>query len=168
MWLSDRRGFLSGAAAATLALALAGCGFTPVYAPGAAATRLQNAVLVDAPVDRESYVLVRQLEQRLGRAEVPRYGLTLALDLKQERMAVTANNITTRFNLIGKATFALRDLDGGKVLITGTAQSFTGYSATGSTAATQAARRDAAERLMTILADQITTRLIAGAGALDS
>ncbi|WP_322867203.1 LPS assembly lipoprotein LptE [Aquicoccus sp. G2-2] len=164
MWWSDRRGFLSLAAAATLALA--GCGFTPVYAPGAAATQLQNAVLVDEPVDRESYVLVRQLEQRLGRAEAPRYGLSLALDLKQERMAITASNITTRFNLIGQVAYALRDLDGGKVLISGNAQSFTGYSATGSTAATQAARRDAAERLMTILADQISTRLMAGAGAL--
>ena len=47
----------------------------------------------------------------------------------------------------------------------GTVDSFTGYSATGSTVATRAARADAEERLTTILADQIVTRLIAAAPA---
>ena len=53
-----------------------------------------------------------------------------------------------------------------KVLLSGNVDSFTGYSATGTTVATRAAERDAYERLMTILADQIVTRLEAGAGAL--
>lgn len=147
-------------------LALAGCGFSPAYAPGAAATKLLGGIVVDEPVDRNSYLLVQQLEHRLGRASAPRYGLSLALEVKEERMAVDATNITTRFNVIGKATYALRDLGDGKVLQTGTVDSFTGYSATGSTVATRATERDARERLMTILADQITTRLIAQAGDL--
>ena len=81
-------------------------------------------------------------------------------------MAIDATNITSRFNVIGKATYALRDLGDGKVLQSGAVDSFTGFSATGSTAATQAAQRDAHERLMTILADQITAQLVARAAEL--
>ena len=160
MWLSDRRMFLGSM------LALTGCGFAPVYAPGGAANLLQGRVTVDEPVDRDSYLLVQQLETRLGRGDAPVYGLSLGLEVQQERMAINAANITTRFNVIGKSTYALRDLRDGKVITSGTVNSFTGYSATGTTTATQAAKRDAHKRLMTILADQIVTRLIATADEL--
>lgn len=166
MLLSKRRAFLRLMLALPAGAGLAACGFTPAYAPGAAANKLQGNILIDEPVDRDSYLLVQQLETRLGRASAPRYGLSLALEIQQERMAIDATNITTRFNMIGKATYALRDLNDGKVLQTGNVDSFTGYSATGSTVATQATKRDASKRLMTILADQITTRLIAKAEEL--
>jgi LPS-assembly lipoprotein len=45
-------------------------------------------------------------------------------------------------------------------------QSFTAYSATGSTVAGLAAEEDAATRLMRILADQIVARLIAASASL--
>ena len=53
----------------------------------------------------------------------------------------------------------------GAVVTQGNVGGFTGYSATGSTVATTAARTDAQDRLMVILADQIVTRLIAAAPA---
>ena len=40
-------------------LALAACGFQPVYGPGGSGTALQNAVQVDAPDDAFAYTLVR-------------------------------------------------------------------------------------------------------------
>ena len=160
MWWSDRRSVI------LRALAVSACGFAPVYGPGGAGNRLLDRVSVDAPADRDSYLLVQRLEERLGRGSAPAYGLSLALNVKQERMAIDATNITTRFNVIGKATYAMRSLDDGAVLLSGSVDSFTGYSATGTTAATQAAQRDARERLMTILADQIVTRLMAQAGTL--
>ena len=46
----------------------------------------------------------------------------------------------------------------------GQVKSFTSYSATGSTVAGLAAQEDAARRLMRILADQITARLLATSG----
>ncbi|KAA0912990.1 LPS assembly lipoprotein LptE [Aquicoccus porphyridii] len=159
MWWS-RRTFLLGA------LALSGCGFTPAYGPGGTAGRLQGTILIDAPQDRNGYLLVRHLEDRLGRAAAARYGLSLALDIKRERMAIAADNITTRFNLIGRVSYALRDLGDGRVLTSGNVDSFTGYSATGSTAATQTAEANAHERLMTILGDQIVMRLVAASGEL--
>ena len=155
MSLFNRRSILLGIAA------LSGCGFTPAYGPAGGAQKLQANILVDAPSDRDSYLMTQNLEERLGRAADPQLGLSYSLKLTEERMAVTANNITTRFNVVGKATYALRDLDSGAVLTTGTVDSFTGYSADSTTVATLSAGRDARERLLAILADQITTRLIA-------
>ncbi|WP_135501038.1 LPS assembly lipoprotein LptE [Roseovarius aestuariivivens] len=162
MWSCNRRALL----AALPGFALAGCGFSPAYGPGGAATRLQNTVLADAPVGRPAYLLTRHIEDRLGRGSPARYGLSYAINLDEEAIAISANNVTTRYNILGNVKYALRDLQSTEVLLTGSADSFVGYSASGSTVATQAARRDAEARLMTILAEQILNRLTAEAGAL--
>lgn len=158
----NRRLFLLSAAA----LPVVGCGFAPAYGPGGAATRLQNSILADEPRTGPDYVLVRQLEDRLGRGAPARYGLSYAVTLSEELIAINPQNITTRYNLLGTVTFALRDLASGAVLTSGEVESFTGYSASGTTVATSAARRDATSRLMTILADQMVARLTAASGSL--
>ncbi len=159
----NRRLFLT-----TAAVSLAGCGFTPVYGPQGSASRLQNSVMVDTPKDRPAYLLTTELEDRLGRAGNARYGLSYAIDLEESPIAISANNVTTRYNLLGEITYALRDLGTGEVLTSGKVENFTSYSASGTTVATQAAERDAQTRLMTILADQITTRLIAASENLST
>ncbi|WP_320177995.1 LPS assembly lipoprotein LptE [Roseovarius pacificus] len=162
----DRRTFLTGACIALTAPALAGCGFTPAYAPGGAATRLRNAVSIMEPDDRAGYLMTRELEDRLGRASMPRYDLIYSLDLISQPVAISTSNIVTRYNLLGEGTYALRDRDSGAVVLSGTVDNFTSFSASGSTVATQAAERDAEERLVTILADQMVARLIAGSAGL--
>ena len=49
-------------------LAIAACGFQPVYAPGGAGSNLYGKVAVSAPNTVDSYLLVQNLEQRLGRS----------------------------------------------------------------------------------------------------
>jgi LPS-assembly lipoprotein len=148
------------------ALATAGCGFTPSFGPGGAADGLRGALLVDEPDTRDAFLLTRRIEDRLGRADSPRYGLAVKLDMTEEPMALTRNNITTRFNIVGRAAWVLRDLADGNALAQDQASSFTGYSATGTTVATLAASRDARARLATILADQIVAQLMAAAPIL--
>jgi LPS-assembly lipoprotein len=142
-----------------LPLALAACGFQPVYGPGGTGSALQNRVLVDTPGDRDSYLLTREIEQRLGRADAPVYGLALITVTREEAMAIDTQGNINRYNLIGMVTYALRDMTSGEILTSGKVENFTGYSTTGSTVATLAAEKDAQIRLMTILADQIVTRL---------
>ncbi|GAA6209280.1 LPS assembly lipoprotein LptE [Cognatishimia sp. WU-CL00825] len=147
-------------------LLLAGCGFTPVYGPNGSGHRLHGQIAVDAPEDSDGFELVRQLEYRLGQPGLPRYGLSLGLITTEEGVALTSDNRTTRREVIGTATYALRDLDSKAVVISGKVDSFTGYSTTGSTVSELAAARDARRRLMVILADLITNRLLARAGDL--
>lgn len=156
----DRRMFLLGAAC------LGGCGFTPAYGPGGGATRLQGAIRMDAPATRPAYLLTRHLEDRLGRGTGARYGLSYAIDLNDSPIAISPNNVTTRYNVLGQVTYALRDLETGQVLTSGKVDSFTAYSTLGTTVATQAAEKDARARLMTLLGDKIVTRLIAASATL--
>lgn len=159
MWSPDRRLFVLAA------LAAAGCGFTPLHAPDGIATRLDGAVLVDAPADPNAFDLVARLEERLGRGGAARYALAVEADLRQDRLAVTSDGAITRFNLIGNARYRLTDLATGDVAAAGSVNAFTGYSATGSPVATLTAERDARARLMVLLADAIVARLFAAAPA---
>lgn len=157
MWLSNLRFLML----TCVAVALAGCGFTPVYGTDGPGQALLGTILVDAPSTRPEQLLVQQIEARLGRANAERFTLGYKLKVEEERMAVTEANTTARFNLIGKADFELRDVSTGTVLTKGSVSQFVGYSATGTTAATLTAQTDAYQRLSTILADQIVARLMA-------
>lgn len=142
-----------------LIMLVTACGFEPVYGPGGTGSALQNQVLVDRPIDREGFLLVRQLEERLGRAADPIYGLSVDLRVAQEDRAIDPDGDIRRFHLIGVATYTLRETATGTVVRTDTINNFVGFSATGTTIATLAAARNAEERLMTILADQIVQQL---------
>jgi len=141
-------------------LALAACGFTPVYGTGGNGGALQNSVQVLEPDDENSYLLTRRLEERLGRATVPTYRLTVDVQSEREALAVNSQSNINRFNLVGIADYALIDQSTGRVVTSGQVNNFTGSSATGTTVATLAAERDAQRRLMTLLADQIIVRLL--------
>ncbi len=153
----DRRTFLIAP------LALAACGFTPVYAPGGTAATLRGQVMVQAPGTRDAFLLVQELERQLGRSADPQYGLKLSLTVTPEGLAVTRSGSVTRYNLVGQATYALVRIADETEIAKGEVENFTAYSTAGSTVETLAAERDARERLMTILASQITARLYAQA-----
>lgn len=146
-------------AALALTLILTACGFEPVYGPGGTGTKLQNRVQVDPPIDREGFLLVRQLEERLGRGTAPAYKLAIKLSVREEARAIDPDGDIRRFHVIGNAAYTLSDTATGAVLLSDDVDNFVGYSATGTTVATLAAKRDATERLMTTLADEIVLQL---------
>ena len=151
MWLSSRRRFLSAA------LVLAGCGFTPVMEP--VSQPLYNQILIQAPVNRAEYELVRSLEAQLGTATSARFALRYELNVTEDTIVVSAAQEISRYSLVGELDYSLLDSTGA-ILTRQTAKSFTGYSATGTTVATQRAKRDAYDRLMVILADQVSAALL--------
>ena len=153
MWSCDRRTFLLSA------VALGGCGFTPVYGPNGVGRSLQGMIEIESPADTNTYNLVSFLEQRLGRGANAKFGLTYALSTRDEGLAVTESQTIVRYNVIGELSFALRDLASTNVVSSGTVTALAAYSASGTTIATQAARKDANERLMVALADRLIDRL---------
>ncbi|MBL9062503.1 MAG: hypothetical protein JNL31_08145 [Tabrizicola sp.] len=147
-------------------LALAACGFTPAYGPGGGASKLTGTVWVQDPTDKNAFDLVERLEERLGRPEAIRYDLSYTITTEAVGVGITTDNKITRYNLKGVVDYALTERETGAQVTGGRVQSFTAYSATGSTVAGLAAEEDAAYRLMRILADQIVARLIAAAASL--
>ena len=157
MW-SSRRAFILSA------LALSGCGFTPVYGPGGTGNRILGRIALDEPETAAGYVFTRRFEERMGRAAGP-YRLETSFQVSEQDLGSTSAGVITRYRLLGRVFYTLRDADG-QALIEGRTNAFTGYSTTGSTIATRAAEKDARERLMVLLADQVIDRLILEAADL--
>lgn len=164
MWWCERRSLIRSAGAGLALALMAGCGFTPAYGPGGAAGALSGRVLVAAPGDRRGFDLTARLEERLGRPTEAAYGLDYRISTSSADIGVSPTSAITRFNIIGRVEFTLRDLQTDAVLTTGDVRNFTAYSATGTTLATRTAELDARRRLMRILADQVVNQLVATSG----
>ncbi len=163
MWSCDgrmnRRAFGLGLGA--LSLTLAGCGFAPVYGPDGAGGKLLGEVALPVPDGPLDYVFNRRFEERLGRAGPDgAYALRVAIATDEEALGGTSAGATTRYRIAGEARFTLIDPVTERILVSDATQAFTGYSATGSTVATLAARRAAEERLGVLLADQVVDLLV--------
>lgn len=158
MWSFNRRSFLIGTAA------LAGCGYSPVFGPDGAGSKLFGKISFETPASTETYALVRYLEERMGVSEAPSYGLSYSVSVRQEGLAVTVRRVIARYNVLGTMSFSLRDLSDNRVVSSGKVTAMTGYSATGSTVATRAASNDARERLMMMLADRMIDHLVVDLG----
>ena len=157
MWSCSRRSVLAG-------LALAGCGFQPVHGPGGSAEELHGQVAVDPPRDAGGFAFVRHMEFRLGLTDAPVYRLSAQLDVNEEFLGLTSDQVISRYQLVGRARFTLTEIATGTVMTKGAVDTFTSYSATGTPVATQSAQRDARDRLMVALADQIVARLLVTSG----
>ena len=146
-------------------LAMAACGFTPTLAPGSAAAGLQGRIRVADPTDKNGFDFLQHMEERLGRPESPAYDVAYTITTAAVGVGINPQGDIQRYNLTGKIDWTLtRRADGARVT-GGQAQSFTSYSATGTTVAELSAAQDAAVRLMGILADQIVADLQATAAA---
>ncbi|MFN4101777.1 MAG: hypothetical protein ACK4GT_18595 [Pararhodobacter sp.] len=159
MWWSDakpsRRGFL----ALTGALALAGCGFRPVYGEGGTGRVLRNAVSADDPVTRADFQFIHALDELLGRPTAPRFALAYTIETRNQGGGTVDNFGVTRVQIFGTARFVLTDAATDAVLAEGQVGGNTAYSTTGTQLATLTAAEDAELRLMRILADALVTRL---------
>lgn len=148
-----------------LLLALAGCGFQAAYGPSGPANGIRNTILVEAPENRNEYNFVKRLEERIGHADNQQYTLSYTITLSEEARGITPNQVITRYNVIGVVAYSITGGGDNQIVSSGKVDSFTSYSTTGNTVSTLTAKRDAYKRLMTILADQLTTRLIGTAAS---
>lgn len=160
MSLSDRRAVLAGLGA----LALAGCGFRPAYAPGGTGTALQGRVQARDPASRSEFQFLSAFEERLGRPERPYF--MLGYDIAVTR--IEGGNIqgfgATRILLSGQLDYRLDAPAGPGAVATaaeGRVTVETAFSTTATQLAAQTAEEDAEARLMRMLADALADRLLA-------
>ncbi len=140
--------------------ALAACGYEPALAPGGSAETLRGSIVIADPSDVEGFALVRALEERLGQAQSPSYRLDANIRIADEGVGILPDQTITRFQVSGIVDYELSALDTGERVSSGRVANFTSYSATSTTVATTAAQRDAEQRLMVTLAEQIYEELV--------
>lgn len=166
MWWSEAR-----LRAATLvgALALAGCGFEPLYDPAGPAAAVAGRVDVAVIPGTTGYRMRERLIERLGESGAPTHRLAVDLRLSQVGVALTEDDVTSRFDVIGVAAWKLVALGGSVPALEEEERAVSGYSAptsaTTSAFAILSARRDAEERLALVLADRIAQRIAVEAGS---
>lgn len=147
---------------AALAL-VAACGFTPMHADRSAGEELGLDIAVDTIPGTPGFALRERLVERLGTPSQPDYRLSVDLDLRDEGAAVTREDITTRYIVMGTAQYELVPLGAPEKALAGSVSAQTAYSApaddTASAFASRAAALDAEMRVARMLADRIALRL---------
>ena len=131
---------------------LAACGFTPVYGTGSKTGQILSDIEVAAPNSREEYLLVRDLEEQLGRNPTAAHILRYNLALSEQGLAITG---ASRSHVIGQVSYQLVSKSTGETIASGAVESFTAFLTKDNLSV--AAQRDASERLMKILANKIVT-----------
>ncbi|RCW83886.1 LPS assembly lipoprotein LptE [Paracoccus lutimaris] len=152
----SRRGILLSGA-----LALAACGFTPVYGPGGTGGKLFGQIRTATPTTPDEFTFAGRIAERLGPDQQARFALAYNLRIAVVSQAITTDEVTTRYSLNGTADFVLTETASGAEVTRGQVSTFTSYSTTGTTIATMSAEQDAHDRLARMLADQVVTRLLA-------
>ncbi len=145
-------------------LALAGCGFKPIYAiseDGAAPLNQRIAIgAVSAPEEIQP-MIVGALTDRMAKknGEKADYELTVSAKEIAERLAVQIDATVTRYNYRLNANYALLDLRTGKKT-TGRAKAVTSYNIVSSQYSTLFAERAAREKAARSLAEEIERDLL--------
>lgn len=150
--------------AAAALLALAACGFEPLYGTrGGDGPRVHAAAIEIAPVrDRIAHVVRNHLIDSLtpdGPPARPDYRLTFSVKSSTTRLLVQPDDRATRYNLTLRAEFALAD-KAGKAVFGGTAQAVNGFNITDSQFDAVVAERDAARKAARLLSDEIRSLIL--------
>jgi LPS-assembly lipoprotein len=121
---------LVAAAAVGLALACAGCGFHPLYAPGGSTQAGLREVYVDVIPNRNGQLLRQALQRRLEGSEGggnEHFELSVALTLASDAIGIQSDNSSSRTRYLGTAHWTLHKPGafGGK-MASGTVRSLDG------------------------------------------
>lgn len=158
--------FIKRLAVAFSCLALAGCGFKPIYATpdnGGAAAAFNQAIAVrqiSAPQSVAPYIndaLSKRLVLREGNS--PKYDLYVRATERAEQLAVQIDATVTRFNYRLIGNYTLVNLETGDRL-TGNANAVASYNIVTSQYSTLFAEKAAQEKAAQLLAEEIERDLL--------
>ena len=155
------------AAGAALLLALAGCGYQPLYGSTDKGSTVDDLASIDVKVirDRSGQQLHNYLRDEINPIGRPgataRYDLEVDLIEAREALAIRTDETATRYNLNQTATFRLRDVDSGRVVLTGTSRAAVSYNVLSDDFNNIVSEDNARRRGAQEIADDIRLRLAA-------
>jgi LPS-assembly lipoprotein len=145
-----------------MAAALAGCGFTPMYAEPGVGNGLQHIQVV-APKGRIGYLLGESLDDDFGNAkgQKPLYKLEIVLTELRQAHGLNANDVAQRYEFDLKVAYTLTDLSTGKAVHTGAVFSNISYDSATQPYAGIAAAEDVQNRLASDAAQKVSVQVAA-------
>jgi LPS-assembly lipoprotein len=151
-----------------LPLALAACGYRPLYGErgvdNVSVADELALVRIEAIPDRIGQQMYNMLRERLnpyGKPGDPKYVLSVTLRETRDRLFLEKDETATRANLTLKADFVLRRVGDDEVIATGLSRAVSSYDILGSgfEFASVVSQEDARVRGARMLSDDIRTRL---------
>lgn len=149
-----------------LPLALAACGFEPLYGDrrtgGAAALPEMAQISIPAIPDRAGQLLRNELRDRLtptGLPDRPRWRLDVALKETTTDLVILRDSTATFAKYVGDARWVLTDLQSNAPATRGRVRRIASYSISSSEFASLQAEEDARRRVVTAIAEDIRLRL---------
>lgn len=146
-------------------LALAACGFSPIYgnrgADGKPVAQALGAVAIENIADRNGQMLRNKLIDRMhsaGRPQDPQARLSVTMSSSETGLGVQKDATTTRSQLSMIANYTLRDRDG-RELYSGKAHSVASYSKLDAQYGTVASQRNAYDRVINEVGEQIVNAI---------
>ena len=158
--MSRARDFVRLAAGLGLAAALAGCGFTPMYAAPGVSAGVRHVEVV-APRGRIGYLLGESLDDDFGKAkgEKPLYKLEMVLTEGRQAHGLNANDVAQRYEFDLKVAYTLTDLSTGKTVHAGVVFSNISYDSADQPYAGIAAAEDVQNRLASDAAQKVSVQV---------
>ena len=160
-----RRHFV--AAGAALLLALSGCGYQPLYGTTEKGSAVDDLASINVKVirDRTGQELHNYLRDEINPTGRPgaaaRYDLEVDLRETREALAIRTDETATRYNLNQTAQFKLRDIETGRIVLTGTSQAAVSYNVLRDDFSNVVSENNARRRGAHEIADDIRLRLAA-------
>jgi LPS-assembly lipoprotein len=154
--------FFNFGALAAASLALAACGFTPLYGtPGV--TSSLSAIQVIAPEGRTGELIREHLDDALGHssARPAAYRMDLSLGEQRYPRGVRVDNVATRYEYVLVAAYALTELKTGALAKKGQVRVEVTYDSADQPYASVAAQQDAQDRAASEAARRIELELAA-------
>jgi LPS-assembly lipoprotein len=145
---------------AALCVALAGCGFTPLYGGGKVAPQL-SSIYVEPIAERNGYELRTRLIELLNSDGVlagKRYRLKITMTESSQGIALQNDATITRYNNRMQAKYVLSDA-GGTLVTQGTQSELSSYNVVQSPYATLAGEQDSGKRAAQDMAERIRLEL---------
>jgi len=144
---------------------VAACGFTPVYRASNSGNSIRGRVDFAPPSNPLAFSLVSRLEDRIGRSNGGPYLLSYGISTSESALAISETDDINRIQIAGTIEYRVTETVTDVQVQAGEVSTFAAYATSGSPVATAAARRDAEDRLMITLADQLVARLLASSAS---
>lgn len=166
--------FIRPVVIALLLVGVAACGFRPLYgtpqgASHSTATALNQiyVVQINDATSRVGHLVYQKLERQLrqsgsgvDKSKPPVYRLNLRVTEREEGVAIEQDETFSRFNIRLIADYELVDNQKNIILTKGTVQAIGTYNVVVSQYASHVGKQDATDRAATILAQDLTSRLV--------
>ena len=139
------------------------CGYEPIYSKNVSSNKELLSISVKNIKDRSGQILRNYLLNQLNPEKervIIKYKLTVEISESRSNLAYRRDMSATRADLIVTANYLLTEIKGGEIILENETKSTSSFDVVESVYATLIAEKDAREKNLQVISDDIFTNLV--------